>query len=95
MKFTAVFALAMATVAVAQSSTLNRRDNVLLPRKACSGTRSDEDKCRGQRLSPQNSFNNCKIRGGKCCARNKDGSELRRKKVSYDLTMSFARGIQF
>ncbi|PHH75916.1 hypothetical protein CDD80_1951 [Ophiocordyceps camponoti-rufipedis] len=78
MKFTAVFALAMATVAVAQSSdgasTLNRRDNVLFPRKSCSGTRSNEDKCTGKRLGPQNSFSNCKNRAGKCCAENKDGS---------------------
>ncbi|PFH59616.1 hypothetical protein XA68_12103 [Ophiocordyceps unilateralis] len=79
MKFASAFALTLATVAVAHHQSgdgpgLTARDNVLVRRKECSGTRSAEDKCSGKRAKPQNSFHNCKNTDGKCCAKNKDGS---------------------
>ncbi|KYK62058.1 hypothetical protein DCS_03203 [Drechmeria coniospora] len=82
MKFTsaiAAIALGLASVSVASPTpddgfTVDPRDNILEPRKGCSGQRTNEDKCSGRRLGPQNSFHNCKNRDGKCCAKNKDGS---------------------
>ncbi|KJZ74698.1 hypothetical protein HIM_05815 [Hirsutella minnesotensis 3608] len=79
MKFATTIALTMATLAMANplpedSLDISPRDNILEPRKGCSGERKHEDKCSGKRLSPQNSFHNCKNRDGKCCAKNKDGT---------------------
>ncbi|PHH91252.1 hypothetical protein CDD83_1169 [Cordyceps sp. RAO-2017] len=74
----ATVALAFATVAVANPMAeegLSPRDNILEPRKGCSGNRESSDHCTGKKLGPQNSFHNCKGRDGKCCSKNKDGSE--------------------
>ncbi|KAM4057257.1 hypothetical protein HRG_004087 [Hirsutella rhossiliensis] len=72
----ATLAMTLATLTAANPSPedLGPRDNILEPRKGCSGQRNGEDKCSGKRLGPQNSFHNCKNRDGKCCAKNKDGS---------------------
>lgn len=39
-----------------------------------SGQREEADERKGKVLGPQNSFHNCKNRGGKCCAKNKGGT---------------------
>ncbi|KAK6833350.1 hypothetical protein PG987_008044 [Apiospora arundinis] len=74
-------ALAIPSFAVAISWSamiLNERSTsntpLLDPRKGCSGQRQSGDKSSGQRLGPNDSFHNCKLKDGKWCAKNKDGS---------------------
>ncbi|KYK57405.1 hypothetical protein DCS_04414 [Drechmeria coniospora] len=80
MKLIAALAVTLATLAVATPTPdenpfdIDPRDNILVARKSCSANRLKSDRCSGKKLRKQNSWHNCKDKGGKCCAKNANGS---------------------